>query len=197
MEFKLKDGSGTGVSAKVNSEQKLESDSIVLTDYELASLRGEAFNLTTGFVTFTGATEQAALYVKNNEDRTLLLQGWFIGVESIGGTPTGNPLFKTYFNATGGTIVSTADSIPVVNRNAGSSSTFELDVYRGFSGATFTGQDPEPILFQFQGTGRTFGNVFLSLPKGSTALVTVNPNTSGSIVLYTGFTGYKLRDLIV
>lgn len=194
MDFKIKDGTGTGVNAKVNSEQRLETTSVVQTDYELGSLRGEAFNINTGFVTYTGTTEQAALYIKNNEDRDLLLQGWFIGVESIGATATGNPLFRVYFNATGGTIVSTADPITVVNRNAGSSETFDLDVYRGFSGATFSGQDPEPVLFQIQGTGRTFGNVYLIVPKGSSILITVDPNTSGDIVLYTGFTGYKLRN---
>lgn len=195
MEFKIKDATGTGVGAKVNSEQRLETTSVITTDYELGSLQGDAFNINTGFVTYTGDQEHAALYIKNNEDRDLLLQGWFIGVESIGGTPTGNPLFRAYFNATGGTIVSTADPVTVVNRNAGSNEVFDLDVYRGFSTATVTGQDTEPVLFQFQGTGRTFGSVFLIVPKGSSIAVTVDPNTSGSIVLYTGFTGYKLRNV--
>lgn len=194
MEFKLKDGSGTGISAKVNKDQRLETTSIITTDYELGSLIGDAFNINTRFVDFTGNTEQAALYVKNNEDSDLLIQGWFIGVESVGGTPTGNPIFSAYFNATGGTIIDTADQIPIVNRNAGSSEVFDLEAYRGFSGATFTGQDPEPVLFQFQNTGRTFGNVFLVIPKGSSILITVDPNTNGTITLYTGFTGYKLRN---
>lgn len=61
-------------------------------------------------------SEQAALYVKNNEDSDLLIQGWFIGVESVGGTPTGNPIFSAYFNATGGTIIDTADQIPIVKQ---------------------------------------------------------------------------------
>lgn len=197
MDFKLKDGTGSGVSAKVNARQKLEVSANTLTDYEVATLEGESFNINTQFVTYTGDQDHGCLYIKNNEDRDLLLQNFFVGVGTrVGGTPSeAYHLVQAFFNPTGGTLISNAVEAGIVARNAGSTKNFNLDIYKGTSGATVITGGAEPVLYQFQGeNSRTFGTVFLVLPKGSSIAVTIDTNTTGSVPIYVGFTGYLIKD---
>lgn len=175
---------------------RLNVTGVAISQYELESFTGSAFNINTEYLTIDGADgESALLYVKNNSDNDLSIQGWFIGTLALGGTPTDQPLFKVYFNPSGGTIITDANAVSVINRNGGSSETFgDIIAYSATaSGKTFTGQDPTAVLFQQQGANsRAFGNVFLTLPKGSSIVVTCNPNTTagGTLKLYTGFTGF-------
>lgn len=197
MDFKLKDGTGSGISARVNPRQKLEVSANILSDYELATLEGESFNINTQFVTYTGNQDHGCLYIKNNEDRDLLLQDFFVGVGTrVGGTPSeAYHLVQAFFNPTGGTLISGAVPAGIVARNAGSTTTFDLDIYKGVSGATVTTGGAVPVLYQFQGeNSRTFGTVFLVLPKGSSIAVTVDTNTTGSVPIYVGFTGYLIDE---
>ena len=200
MDFKLKDGTGSGISARVNARQKLEVTANTLTDYELATLEGESFNINTQFVTYTGDQDHGCLYIKNNEERDLLLQNFFVGVGTrVGGTPSeAYHLVQAFFNPEGGTLISDAIPNETVSRNAGSTRTFDIDVFKGSSGATVDTGGAEPVLFQFQGeNSRTFGTVFLVLPKGSSIAVTIDINTTGSVPIYVGFTGYIVNNELV
>lgn len=188
----IEDGSGSGKKAKVDVNNRLNVNGITLTEYELAALEGRAFNANTKLLALTNDTEHAVFYLKNNELTPVSIQGWFIAISSVTGTPSSTPLAQVWFNPTGGTIVSDANAIPVVNRDAGSAKTFSFDCYKGGDGKTLTGYDAEPVLFQFQnGGGRSFGNVNLVIPPGSSVGITINLNTTGGGAnIYTGFTGF-------
>jgi hypothetical protein len=190
MGFEIKDGTGTGNVARVDSENKLAVRAVQETEFEKAVLGGRAFNINTEFLTITTDTEHALLYLKNNEDRPLIVAAWFIGTDA--GTNGANlGLVRTYYNPTGGTIISGGTDLTPVNRNAGNSRTLVADVKAGGQGFTFTGQDTPAVLYQTQTvSSRVFGNVFLVLPKGSSLVATYDPNGAETINIYTGFQVY-------
>lgn len=187
----IEDGIGKGFSARVDAENKLAVRAVQETELEKAVLGGRAFNINTEFLSITSDTEHALLYLKNNEDRPLIVAAWFIGTGVAGGTPTENGLVRTYFNPTGGTIISGGTDLTAVNRNAGNSTTLNADIKKGGQGFTFSGQDTPAVLYQTQKPeSRVFGNVFLTLPKGSSLVATYDPNGAETISIYTGFQVY-------
>ena len=190
MGFEIKDGTGTGNLARVDKENKLAVRAVQETEFEKAVLDGRAFNINTEFLTITSDTEHALLYVKNNEDLPLIVAAWFIGTDA--GTNGSNlGLVRTYYNPTGGTIISGGTDLTAVNRNAGSSRVLLADVKSGGQGFTFSGQDTPAVLYQTQTvSSRVFGNVFLVLPKGSSLVATYDPNGAETINIYTGFQVY-------
>ena len=190
MGFEIKDGTGTGNLARVDKENKLAVRAVQETEFEKAVLGGRAFNINTEFLTITSDTEHALLYLQNNEDLPLIVSAWFIGTDA--GTNGANlGLVRTYYNPTGGTIISGGTDVTAVNRNAGNSRALNADIKSGGQGFTFTGQDTPAVLYQTQTvSSRVFGNVFLVLPKGSSLVATYDPNGAETINIYTGFQVY-------
>jgi len=191
MGFEIKDGTGTGNLARVDKENRVSVRAVTETEIEKAVLDGRAFNINTEFLPVSSSGENALLYVKNNENEKLIVAAWFIGTGIAGGTNTEAPLIRTYYNPTGGTLIASASAVTPVNRNAGSSQVLLADCYKGGDGFTITGQDTPVVLYQTQGANsRSFGNVFLTLPKGSSLAVTYEPNGAEPINIYTGFQVY-------
>ena len=191
MGFEIKDGTGTGNLAKVDAENRVAVRAITETETEKAVLEGRAFNINTEFLPITTNVEHALLYVKNNEDQNLIIAAWFNGTDfgTDGGTDAG--LIRVYYNPTGGTIISDATTVTAANRNAGSSRVLSADVFSGGEASTFNGNDTPAVLYQTQKVNsRAFGNVFLTLPKGSSLVATYLPNGAQPVDIYTGFQVY-------
>jgi len=190
----IEDGTGKGNSVKVDAENRLFSRSITETEFENAVRKGLAFNVNTKFlpITTAGPTDgHALLYIKNNEDRDIILAAWFIGTD-LGTNGADLGLMQVFFNPTGGTIVSGGTAITPVNRQGGNSNTIDLDALSGGDSFTATGLG-EPVLYQTQSVGsRAFGTVQLSLKKGASAVVTYIPNgaETAGVDIYTGFQLY-------
>lgn len=188
--MKIEDGTGTGNIAKVGSDNRVYTYSKGITEYSQSSSDGLAFNANTGEIALT-TTDSAVFYLKNNEDKDLHIEGFFVGIGAVSGTISDPVLIRAWVNPTGGTIVSGASAITVVNRNFGSSRTFDFDCYKGADGNTLTGYDAEPILLQYQNANsRTFGTVNLVIPRGGSFGVTMDLQTSGGGNVYCGVTGY-------
>ena len=185
-----------GDKAVVNEKGRLQVESTSFTRYEQSSQNGDAFNVNTEYIrSITSAGENGMLYLKNNSEFDLAIEAWFWGVENLsGGTPTGNPILRAYFNPTGGTLISDANAATIVNRSAGSSETFgDIVAYKASgTGKTVTGVG-DPILYQLQGSGRTFGTIFLTLPKNSSIALTIDIAGYGTADVYAGFTGFLVR----
>jgi len=186
----IEDGTGSGFSVKVDGENRLFSRSITESEFEYSVRKGSSFNVNTEFLTITGSSETPIMYLKSNEDKDIILAAWFIGTDnSSGGTRSG--LMRVYFNPTAGSIISSGTDVTPVNRQGGSSNTLDLDVKSGGDGFTATGYDSTPVLYQTQGaSARAFGNVQLSLKKGSSVVVTYLPNGAQPVEIYTGFQLY-------
>jgi hypothetical protein len=185
-----------GDKAKVNDKGQLLTQTTIFTRYEESSQNGDAFNVNTEYIrSITSAGDNGILYLKNNSDFDLALEAWFWGIENLsGGTPTGNPILKAFFNPTGGTLISDANAVSLVNRKGGSSETFaDITAYKASgTGKTVTGTS-EPILFQLQGAGRTFGTIFLTLAKNSSVALTIDIAGYGTADVYAGFTGFLVK----
>jgi hypothetical protein len=180
-----------GDKAKVDPQGRLLTAATSLTRYEQAARDGRAFNVNSGQFTINGGGEYGVTYIKNLNEKDLELQAWFFAVDNLTGTSTGQTLWKAYFNPTGGTLLTAGTEIIRVNRNGGASETFEdiTALKASTATSTITGID-EPVLLQTQGSGRSFGNVFLTLPKNSSIAVSVDLKTSGDALVYQGWTGY-------
>lgn len=183
----IEDGKGNGFKLEINSRNKAEVSSVNRTEYENAVIEGKAFNINTEIFTITGTSESACLYVKNNEEEDIYITGLFAYSDF-------EILLRAYIEPSGGTIVSTADQINITNRKVGNSETFIFDAYKGFDGATVTGQNPTPLLYQVQ-NNRVFGNVNIAIPRGGSIAITLQPSAgnTGDVNVYCGFVGYKIE----
>lgn len=189
----IEDGTGKGFYAKVDEANRIFTRSVNENEFEHAVRNERSFNVNTEFITISTAGENALLYLKNNGDSDIVLTGWFIGTADSAGTATGvGPLVKVYFNPTGGTLISDANPVTLVNRQAGSNETFDVTAYKASgTGKTITGAISTPVLFQTQpSAGRVFGNIYLAIKKGSSAAVTYDLGGLTSIQIYTGFQAY-------
>jgi len=133
------DATGKSYGAKVDVDGRLHVDSINTDRESYNSQKGYSFNINTGLITLTnGATDNAVMYVKNNEDFPLIITNVFYQTgASTGGT--GNIIVSLYRNPTAGTIVSGASAVEInANRNFGSSRALNVTAYKGATGTTFT-----------------------------------------------------------
>ena len=64
----LIEDASTGRSARVDSNNRLETQAISESLADAAANKGDRFNINTGTVTLTSASESAVLYIKNNEE---------------------------------------------------------------------------------------------------------------------------------
>jgi len=165
----IQDGTGKSYGAKVDIDGRLHVDSIGTDRESYSSQLGYSFNINTGLITLTNAaTDNAVLYVKNNENYNLVLTNVFYQTgASTGGS--GNIIVSLYRNPTTGTIVSGASAVEInINRNFGSSRTLSVDAYKGATGTTFTNGTKalESILStSTQRIALSAGSI--TLPKGS------------------------------
>jgi hypothetical protein len=188
----IQDGTGEGWSLKIDSEGRLYNQSVNDTAIEYAAQEGRAFNINTQFLPISSSGENALLYVKNNEEEDLVVAAWFIGTDFASGSATRSGLAAVYVNPTGGTLIASASVVTPVNRRLGSAETLDALIYKGGDGYTITGQLTDPVLYQTQGaSARAFGNVYITVPKGSSLAVTYTPNGAEPLEIYTGFQVYK------
>lgn len=188
----IQDGTGKGFSAQIDETNRLLTRTVTQSEFDYATLNGEAYNINTLNISVTVGTETPLLYLKNNENRTMVIAAWFIGTGIQGSAPTSLPLFQVYKNPTGGTIISGGADVVAVNRLVGSANELSADIKAGDgSTSTATGYSAIPILYQTQGTSqRAFGNVYIAITKGSSLVVTATMNGAQTIDVYTGFQVY-------
>lgn len=177
----IKDGTGTGNTASVNSDNRLLTSAIQQSAAQDASRKGDAYNINTGDVTLTSSNESAVLYVKNNEEQDLIITTviFLIGA-STGGT--GDLLASVFANPSAGTIISgAADAEMKANKNFGSNQVLAADVFKGAEGNTQTGST---VAFRSRLDGSskqyTIGTGDIILPKGSTLAITIVPQASNT-----------------
>lgn len=191
MSTTIQDGTGTKLKVKVNSENRLLSQTINESEFDHAVGKGEAYNINTEFLTITGSSEVPLLYIRSNEDRDLVLNAWFIGTDANAGTATRLTLLRLYKNPTSGTIISSGTDLNAVNRNFGSNNQLDCIAKKGGDGFTVSGYESTPVLYQTQGTQqRNFGTVQLVLTKGSSVVVTYQHYGLTTNDIYTGFQVY-------
>ena len=196
MAEEILDGTGGGKSAKVDDNFRLHTHSVGETVAENASQNGDSYNINTGTVALTTATESAVLYLKNNADFDLHIStiGFLLGTSTSG---TGDLLLRVDKNVTGGTIVSTALVVAInQNKNVGSSQVLTVDAFAGAEGRTATGGTTTyTSLLAGAARGYVISTGDVVIPKGGNIAVFVTPQTSNSamnVQIFTAIAEYKL-----
>lgn len=187
MAQEIKDGTGKGYVAQVDSDNRLHVNSVTRTQAEQAALLGEAYNLSTGVITLTSANQTCISYMKyTGTDPFVIKELIAIPSNSTGGSGTAS--IQLIKNPTGGTIVSNAVVMPSIqNRDFSSSKLPDADLFKGVEGDTVTGGSI------FGATSRdnfdapiVFDAANIVLRKGNSIAVNITPpsgNTSQTWIL--------------
>lgn len=185
----IQDGKGKGFLAEVSSDNRLSVNAIQDSSYQKASQSGLGFNINTEFVSITVGTETPLFYFKNLEESDAIIAAWFIGIGVAGGSPTENALLRVYANPTS---VSGGATVTPVNRTVGSGRSFNFTTLKQSGGSPLSATLPTvPILYQTQtASSRVFGEVYLTVPRNNSLIVTVQLNGAQTANIYTGFSGY-------
>lgn len=176
MSFKILDGKGSGREAEVDVENRLKTRAVTESEFVAASELGDAFSISSGFITLTSANPSAILYVKNNNTLDLVVETVFVTHQiSTGGV--GGALVSATRNDTGGTLITNAVPGIAQNINFGSAKEFPGLVYAGVEGDTVTGGLPFGGFYQ-NTEQADFDELRLpgiTLPQGSDIAFTVTP----------------------
>lgn len=174
------DGAGKQYRMKVSSEQRAYVDSVQRGKDAQANRIGDAYNLNTGIITLTNATETPVMYVKNNEEKDLVIEAIAVGLGDSTGGDNAIQQITIIRNPTTGTIIDTPVNIDInSNRNYGSKNTLTADAYKGATNKTMTNGENH-ILFYQTDKGRLFAAIEERLPKGSSIGVKIAPQTGNT-----------------
>lgn len=186
MSFSIKDGL-TGNVAKVDTNNKLTTQTTSQTQKNQSAASGDKYNINTGDITLTDATITSVLYLKNNEDDDLVITDL---VYNLGATASGTGDIKIDVrrNPTAGTIITDAVATLVgagvsANQNFGSNKSLAVDVFKGDTADNdFTNGDVTIATRSAANTGRisidTTGDIVL--PKGATLGISYTPPASNT-----------------
>jgi len=178
----IRDGTGGGYVAKVDSSNRLHTNAVTLNEQEEALKIGDAYNINTGIITLTNDSDTPILYVKNNNGSAMHIKTIAVGV----GATTGGSGINTITvirNPTAGTIISGATNVDInSNRNYASSNTLsDVLAYKGATGNTMTDGDDHIIFFQGN-NGRLFAGIEEYIPKGTSMGIKFNPGSGNTSV---------------
>jgi len=171
----------TGKTARVNLDNTLAAHSITISEAEHATDLGQSYNINSGLITLTTAGESGLLYFKNNEDINVHIDSIVVILgPSAGGAATDTTHVRIYSNPTTGTLISGATDVDIVqNRNVGATSALTGNIYKGAEGDTITDGDPL-IESLVNPASRVAFNIDVTVPKGKSIAVSVEPNDSNT-----------------
>jgi hypothetical protein len=179
MSKEIKDGTGSNYAAKVNKNNRLYTNSVTTQENLNATKLGNSYNVNTGVITLTNATETPIAYLKNNEDEDLHIVSIAVGVGPSTGGSGGIPKITIIRNPTTGTITSGSNVDISCNRNYGSAKTLSVDAKKGATGSTMTNGADHIIFFQTS-NGRLFASIDEVLPKGHSIGIKFDPQTGNT-----------------
>ena len=191
MGFQIQDGTGSKRKVKVSNANRLYAESVIRTEREEESLLGEAYIVGSGFVTLTGTSTSAVLYLKNNEDSDLVITRFLIGVKkSSGGTE--NFITGIIYQNPTSMVSGTTNPLIINNVNFGSSNTVDVDSEIGQTGALLVGGSAY-LSIVAPTENLTSESASTILPKGSSIGVFITPPAGNtSIDVSVGINLHKL-----
>lgn len=196
----IENGVGNANKAFVDKNNQLHGASITRERFQDATIKGNSYNINTGLIGLTTATESAILYFLNDEDSVNGSSSFIVDAIAVGiddeGTTTGMTTITIIRNPTTGTII---DTTPVAvdmnqNRNFGSNNTLSTTslAYKGAEGDTLTNGDDIALFLQQPGT-RAYYNLDFEITKGSSIGIKMDTDTSGGTTnVYCALIGHRV-----
>ena len=178
----IQDGTGASYGAKVDSNNRLYTQSITEAMSSHAGELGRKFNINTGDITLTSSAETTVLYVKNNETYDYIVENL---IYNLGNTTGGSGDIKLDLirNPTAGAIVSNANAVDInSNQNFGSTITFSSLAYKGATGeAVFSDGTVSVSTRSASSTGRIFISLgAIVIPRGVALGINYTPPTGNT-----------------
>jgi hypothetical protein len=178
----IENGVGNGSKALVDGNNQLHTFSVSETEAQSAVEQGNAYNINTGWIGLTSATESAVLYFKNDEspvngESAVSIDAIAIGIDDEG-TTTGMSTITLVRNPTAASFSTAVDMNQ--NRNFGSSNTLASTTlaYKGAEAATLTGGN-DIAIFAMNPGNRLYAPIDFILEKGSSLGIKIDTDTSG------------------
>lgn len=173
-------GGPANTKAKVNLSQRLATSATSRSAAKQSVLLSDSFNIISGSVSLTSASESGVFYLKNNENRDLIIEFADIDLGPSTGASAGEPIIKFIKNPTTGTLISNATAADInSNQNFSSSRVLTVDAFKGVEGATVT--DGTDHSLRFTRSDRESELVLdILLEKGDSLAVTILPETGNT-----------------
>jgi hypothetical protein len=184
----IENGVGNANKAKVDSNNRLHVQASVAQDSEIATFKGDAFNINTGDITLTAATPSSILYFKNNEVVNFVIEAIAVGVGDVTGTEA---IKLTMMGGVTGASFSTAVDMNA-NRLVGSSSVLLCDVYKGAEAATLTGGSAMAQFYMGQGTSRLYATLGIQVAPGQAIGLNIDVNDASGAIVYAAIVGHRV-----
>lgn len=190
MFMQIEDGAGSGRKLKINNQNRAQTQSVTRNAEESASLDGDLYLCGSGPVSLTSGNESAVFYLKNNEDRDLIIKNFTLTSSEMTGAANGVFLLRLYKNPDG---ISGGTDIAPSNVNFGSSRVLDADSQFGAEGSTITNGVLSGSTYMPQ---KSFVSSGLSwvMPKGSSFCISVQPDASNTSVNVNVFVDAYLKE---
>ncbi|MFA6049786.1 MAG: hypothetical protein WC761_01195 [Candidatus Paceibacterota bacterium] len=144
----IKDGKGTGVSAQVDSNNRIRAYAISTAEESSVAIEnGENFILSMEQVFLTGSSESAMCYIKNTSQLTTYVFELCVINYSQPTTTAGSPQVIFYKNPTTGSLVQSASAGRAVSSNLSSNKTPAVTFYVA-SGSAVSSLSDGTVLFK-------------------------------------------------
>lgn len=178
----IKDGTGGGHVVKVDSANRIHTSAETVTHEINHTIEGHGYNIETPVITLTTAGKSGVLYLKNNEDKDIIITGFFNLMGEVTGTTSGNIILEYEYNTAGGTLISSVcNTITPTNKRIGSTNSIDVTALYGAEGKTVD-SGLSGITSLSTSTGRNTLLVQLTLPKNQSISVSITPFTGTSNV---------------
>lgn len=171
----IKDGTGNGHLAKVDSDFRLHTHAYTVTINQAATLAGDTFDVSTGVVTLTSDNESGIFYIENTSDDDLLVFEQFLLLGASTGGASNNVTIKYYTGATGGTVISDEVVATVDNRRLLDSKQLGALSYKGSEAKTLSGGNESSFIT----SGFNNTSPFV-IPPGINIGVSIQPSTGNT-----------------
>jgi hypothetical protein len=179
MSFSILDGKGSGKEAQVSTLNKLKTDGISQTYFAYHTLAGAGYMVSTGEINLTTDGASAICYVKNNENRELVMDSFNVCQEATTGG-TGNTLIELIKNPSTGTLISAGTAISAGNKNFGSANTLDADITKGAEGSTITNGTTLLTYYASTPSRLLYKEGPIVLEKGNSLAVRITPPTGST-----------------
>jgi len=171
----IEDGTGSRKGAMVGDKNRLHTHALAASASSVATVTGDAFNVSSELITLTSDSDSGLLYISNGEQEAISVTTLFVnfGTSANG---VGKGLVSFYLDPTGGTLITEANEAQVLNRKVGAPETLTADTYKGAEAKTITGGN----LIQLPSSGGPIASEYV-LSKGACFALSVTPppgNTS-------------------
>ena len=177
MPYTIMDGSGKAYSAKVDSENRLHTKAITVTELTAATEDALTFVGASGFITLNDtAAFSGVYYLKNNtEDKDF-------HIDTIRTCNDGFTYWETFTTPSGGTLLSSGTAVPLTNGSIGSTVNPSSISLSGADTLTVTGGTS--LGTHMQGAGHSVqefkGGV--DVTPGQSLAIVAKPANAGTIV---------------